>query len=213
MRTMSRPTKLDMKRELKGLYAPPPHPVLVEVPPLSYLMIDGVLPEGSAGPGEDPGFRRAVGSLYASAYALKFEAKDTGRDFVVMPLEGRFATDGVGAFEPGRGSMRWTIMILQPRWITGEGVAGAIDRLVATGRLAEPPAIRLETLTEGRAAQVLHFGPYSEERPTIEKLHAFIAERGLASRPMHHEIYLSDPNRTSPERLKTVIRQPVLDAR
>jgi hypothetical protein len=104
-------------------------------------------------------------------------------------------------------------MILQPPWITKEGAAGAIDTLVAAGRLAERPAIRLETLTEGRAAQVLHFGPYNEERPTIEKLHAFIAERGLAPRPMHHEIYLSDPNRTPQERLKTVIRQPVWDGR
>lgn len=208
-------TKLDMKRELKALYAPPLHPVLVEVPPLSYLMIDGVIPEDGGAFGEDPGFRRAIGSLYATAYSLKFEAKEEGRDFVVMPLEGRFARDGaeVAPLDRGNGPTRWTLMILQPPWITNEDVARTSDMLVATGRLADPPAIRLETLTEGRAAQVLHFGPYSRERPTIEKLQALIAEHGLVPRPMHHEIYLSDPNRTPPERLKTVIRLPVWDAR
>jgi hypothetical protein len=146
---------------------------------------------------------------------LKFDAKDAGRDFVVMPLECRFATGGDDdrSPEPGNGPMRWTLMILQPPWLMKEDAAGAIDTLVATGRLADPPVIRLETSTEGRAAQVLHFGSYDEERPTIEKLQAFIAERGLVPRLVHHEIYLSDPNRTPPERLKTVIRLPVAEGR
>lgn len=205
-------TKLDMKRELRSLYAPPTHPVLVEVPPLSYLMTDGVIPEGGAGPGADPGFRRAIGSLYAVGYALKFEARDAGRDFVVMPLEGSFETE-TGEPSLERGPMRWTLMILQPPWITQENTADAIETLVANGRLTNPPAIRLGTFTEGQAAQVLHFGPYTDEAPTIEKLHAFVAEHGLVPRPRHHEIYLSDPNRTPPERLKTVIRLPVSDGR
>ena len=205
-------TKLDMKRELKPLYSPPTHPVLVEVPSLSFLMIDGVIPKGSAGPGADPGFRRAIGSLYAVGYALKFEAKAAGRDFVVMPLEGRFADDTEQALlERDDGPMRWTLMILQPPWITREHATEAIDGLVANGRLSDPSTLRLETFTEGPAAQVLHYGPYAEERPTIEKLQAFIAECGLVPRPRHHEIYLSDPNRTPPERLKTVIRLPVSD--
>jgi hypothetical protein len=210
--TMPTATKLDMKRELKDLYAPPTHPVLVEVPPLSYLMIDGVIPRGSAGPAEDAGFRRGVGSLYAVSYTLKFEAKAAGRDFVVMPLEGLFATDDEQpSVELGQGPMRWTLMQLQPPWITQDDTVEAVDKLVATGRLADPPPIRLGTLTEGPAAQVLHLGPYAQERPTIEKLQAFIAEQGLVPRPRHHEIYLTDPNRTRPERLKTVIRLPVSD--
>ena len=146
-------------------------------------------------------------------YTLKSESKASGRDFVVMPLEGLFATDDAEepSVELGPGPMRWTLMQLQPRWITQDDAVEAIDRLAATGRLADPTSIRLETFTEGPAAQVLHLGPYAEERPTIEKLQAFIAEQGLVPRPRHHEIYLSDPNRTRPERLKTVIRLPVSD--
>ena len=202
--------KLDMKRDLKPLYTPPIHPVLVEVPPLRYLMIDGAIPEGSAGPGADPGLRKAIGDLYGLTYMLKFESKGSGRDYVVMPLEGLFWADGTQDAPPGgTGPMRWTLMILQPPWITAEGVGEAARGLMEKGRLLHVPAYRLDTLTEGRAAQILHVGPYSEERPTIERLHAFIAERGLEPRQKHHEIYLSDPNRTAPERLRTVIRQPV----
>jgi hypothetical protein len=100
-------------------------------------------------------------------------------------------------------------MILQPPWITQEDVGDAREALEGKGKLSGGPSLRLDTLEEGRVAQVLHVGPYAEERPTIEKLHAFIAEQHLEPRRRHHEIYLGDPNRTAPERLKTVIRQPV----
>ena len=203
-------TKLDMKRELQPLYAPPTHPILVEVPSLRYLMIDGVIPADAAGPGADPAFREAIGALYGVAYTLKFEAKAAGDDFVVMPLEGLFWTDGVeaGPFQ-GAGPTTWTLMILQPPWVTEDLIGKAAGSLADRRKLARVPDLRLDTLEEGEAAQVLHVGPYDRERPTIEKLHAFIAERGLEPRLRHHEIYLSDPNRTAPERLKTVIRQPV----
>lgn len=203
-------TKLDIKRDLKPLYAPPTYPVLVEVPELTYLMVDGTIPEGAAGPSADPQFRDAIGALYGVTYTLKFASKAAGRDFVVMPLEGLFWADGSDDAPPGgSGPMRWTLMIVEPPWITQESVGEAAGALADKRRLAQVPSLRLTTLTEGQAAQILHLGPYSEERPTIEKLHDFIAERGLEARHKHHEIYLSDPNRTAPERLKTVIRQPV----
>ena len=203
-------TKLDMKRDLKPLYAPPTHPVIVEVPELRYLMIDGVIPEGGIAPGTDPAFAEAIGALYGITYTIKFESKAAGRDFVVMPLEGLFWADGTRDGQPSAARpMRWTLMILHPPWITETDIGDALDVLERKGRLSGAPSLRLGTLTEGRAAQVLHVGPYAEERPTIEKLHAFIAEQGLESRQKHHEIYLSDPNRTAPERLRTVIRQPV----
>lgn len=202
--------KLDMKKELGALYAPPTHPVLVEVPPLRCMMIDGAIAEGSAGPGTDPGFREAIGALYGISYTSKFRGKASGRDHVVMPLEGLFWTDGTEDLRlEGSGPMCWTLMIVQPPWITVDDVTESVATLVEKGKLADAPAIRLETLDEGRAAQILHVGPYAQESPTIEKLHAFIEERGLVARPKHHEIYLSDPNRTAPERLRTVIRQPV----
>ena len=204
--------KLDMKLELKPLYAPPPHPVLVEVPTLRYLMIDGAIPGGSPGPGADPGFREAIGALYGVTYTLKFEAKAHGKDFVVMPLEGLFRTEGEeGLLPDDPGSMLWTLMILQTPWVTPERATAARDVLVGEGKLPTAPALRVEAISEGRAAQILHVGPYAEERPTIDRLHAFIAEQGLVARSRHHEIYLSDPSRTAPERRRTIIRQPVAE--
>ena len=203
-------TKLDMKKDLKQLYAPPTHPVLVEIPPLPYLMVDGAVPAGGAGPAGDPAFQEAIGALYGVTYTMKFEAKAAGRDFVVMPLEGLFWGDGKAGLGPGEdGPTRWTLMILQPPWVTTDHVGEAAEALAAKKKLAHVPELTLTTLEEGRAAQVLYVGPYTHERPTIEKLHAFIAEHGLQPRHKHHEIYLSDPGRTPPERLRTVIRQPV----
>lgn len=210
---MATTMKLDMKRELRNLYEPPTHPVLVRVPRLRYLMIDGAIPEAGAAPSEDPAFRDAIGALYAVTYTLKFEGKSAGQDFVVMPLEGLFWTEGTHSFRPDDlGATRWTLMIMQPPWITERGAMDAADALVRKGRLARVPALRLEALVEGRAAQILHVGAYSDEAPTIEKLHAFIEEVGLVPHAKHHEIYLSDPNRTAAGRLRTVIRQPVVPA-
>jgi hypothetical protein len=205
-------TKLDMKRQLKGLYAPPAHPVLVDVPELRYLMVDGQVPEGAKEPGDDPAFAAAIGALYGISYTLKFQGKAAGRDHVVMPLEGLFWTGPDGRLVTDGPSMSWTLMIAQPDWVTDADIATARAKLVARHRLPADVAVRLETLREERAAQVLHIGPYTAEPPTIEKLHAFIDELGLVAAEKHHEIYLSDPNRTAPERLRTIIRQPIRSA-
>jgi hypothetical protein len=205
-------TKLDLKRELKELYTAPTHPVLVQVPSLQYLMIEGAVTEGMAEPGDDPEFGMAIQALYAMSYTLKFDGKARGQDHVVMPLEGLFWTEGTEGTEGLRldevTSMKWTLMIVQPAWVTQEDVDVAARRVVEKGKAPGSLAVRLETLREDRAAQVLHMGPYAEEPPTIEKLHAFIDEMELVMAGKHHEIYLSDPNRTAPERLKTIIRQP-----
>jgi hypothetical protein len=207
---MASTAKLDMKKHLHELYSSPTHPVLVEVPPLPFVMVNGRVPEGAKEPGDDPGFGTAIGALYAVSYTLKFRGKAEGHDHVVMPLEGLFWTDPDGRLVlDDRTSMSWTLMIAQPEWVTEADVAAARAKLVETGRLPAEVAVRLETLHEDRAAQVLHVGPYAAEPPTIEKLHAFIDEMGLVPALKHHEIYLSDPNRTAPERLRTIIRQPV----
>jgi hypothetical protein len=207
---MATATKIDLKKELHQIYAPPRHPVLVDVPRLRYLMVDGALSPGSRGPGDDPAFREAVQALYSVSYTMKFASKGSGGDYVVMPLEGLFWTCGAEEVRPDETArMEWTLMIAQPPQITQARVDGAIAQLLDRGRVAAPPEVRLETLEEGLAAQILYLGPYAEEQPTIERLHAFIEESGLVKRGKHHEIYLSDPNRTAPERLKTVIRQPV----
>ena len=204
-------TKLDLKHEFKALYTASLEPRLVQVPELAFLMIDGV---GDPNTGSE--FPAAVGALYAFAYPLKFAVKrlPDGIDYGVMPLEGLWWAPSPAAFtEDDRSAWEWTAMIMQPDVVT-EALFDAV--LARTGAKSPSEAIsrvRLERLAEGSAAQVMHIGPYAAEAPTIARLHAFIAEQGLELAGKHHEIYLGDPRRTAPEKLKTIIRQPVGPAR
>jgi len=199
--------KMDHKKELRHLYAPSPKKVsAVDVPPMSFLMIDG---EGD--PNTSEAYREVVGALYAVSYTLKFMIKksEAAIDYKVMPLEGLWWTDDMSQFSvEDKGAWKWAAMIMQPDFVTAELVQTAKDQARKKKGLAAIAQIRFEVFHEGQAAQVMHIGPYAEEAPTIEKLHEFIAaqESELAGR--HHEIYLSDPNRTAPEKLKTIIRQP-----
>jgi hypothetical protein len=181
-------------------------PALVDVPELSYLMVDG---EGD--PASSADYVDAVETLYAVAYAARFDLKrGAGIDSKVMPLEGIWWSDAAGDVWSSREAWRWTLMIAQPAAVTDEVLQRA--RLVAARKrlIASVDQLRLERMTEGRVAQVLHVGPYGEaERPTIVRLHAFVADQGLRARGPHHEIYLSDARRTDPARLRTIIRQPV----
>jgi hypothetical protein len=200
--------KLDLLRELKDLYRPPSdHAVLVDVPTLSFLMIDG---EGD--PNISPDYRAAIEALYAASYTLKFKVKrgETGLDYKVMPLEGLWWTDNMADFSVERKNQwKWTMMIVQPSIVTAELVEPAIVEAAKKKGLPALERIRFGEFTEGLSAQILYLGPYSAEGPTIDELHAFIAERGYVRAGKHHEIYLGDPRRAAPDRLKTVIRQPV----
>lgn len=202
--------KTDLKRAYKHLYAPPKAQwVEVEVPPLAYLMVDG---QGS--PGEAPAYFTAVEWLFSVAYPVKFLSKsELGRDYSVMPLEGLWYADDYAAFtEAGRrDEWRWTLMILQPDWITPEMVAAAIEKTRAK-RDDMPDSLRLDRLHEGRALTRLHVGPFADEAPLLRELHEEVMPgRGLTFNGHHHEVYLSDPRRTAPERLRTVLRHPVRD--
>jgi hypothetical protein len=196
--------KLDLKRAMRRLYYPPVgQPVLVDVPEMRYLMVDG-----RGGPA-DPAFQQAIGALFAASFTAKFAVKrrDPNDDFTVMPLEAMFWTPGDGPPSDPH-ELSWTAMIVQPPAVTDELAHGAIGETLDRG-LPAAARVRIERFREGLAAQVMHVGPYDEEEPTIEKLRAFIAEHDYPLRGRHHEIYLSDPRRTPPDRLKTVIRQPV----
>lgn len=198
---------LDLTREHKRLYGASADKVeLVEVPPLRFLMIDG---EGD--PNRAPAYAEALQALYGLAYGLKFALKrlDPGLDFKVAPLEGLWWAHDMEWFSlQRRDDWRWTMMIAQPDSVTSAllaDVAPAVER-------KKGPAVRrvrLESYDEGLSAQVLHLGPYAAEAPTIDRLHAYIAERGYRRSGKHHEIYLGDPSRSAPEKLKTIIRQPV----
>ncbi len=127
-----------------------------------------------------------------------------------MPLEGLFHAKDPAVFLQGRKrEWRWTIMILVPKAVTARRLAAARAALMEKRKVTSMPAVRLEKLSEGLCAQVLHVGPYAAERPTIEGLHAFMREQGYTFAGPHHEIYMGDPNRTAPARLKTIVRQPV----
>lgn len=199
--------KLDMKKAHKEFYAPgDKEPVYVSVPSLKFLMVDG-----QGDPGTSQMYTEAIQALYGLAYKMKFaEKKQTGRDYVVMPLEGLWWADNMDAFmEARRDEWKWTAMIAQPDFITEDMMSTGKE---AAAKNKDQPilgAVHLEVFTEGPAAQIMHIGPYAGEAPTIEKLHTWIDDNGWLKSGKHHEIYISDPNRTAPEKMKTVIRQPV----
>lgn len=199
-------TKTDYKKVQKDLYAPRKGTMtIVEVPEMKMLCIDG---EGNPNTAES--FSQAAEALYSMSYTLKFQMKAEGFDYVVMPLEGLWFADDMAAFsEEKKEDWKWTLMVRQPDHVSEEQIE-AIREIVRKKK--NPLAldqVRFESFDEGKSAQVLYFGSYSDETQTIRDLHAFIEEQGLRKRGMHHEIYLNDPGRTAPEKLKTIIRQPV----
>ncbi len=200
--------KIDYKKELKHLYLPSTKKVeLVKVPAMRFLMIDG---EGD--PNTSPAFQEAVEALYSLSYALKFMVKKgtMGIDYGVMPLEGLWWAENMAAFSvEDKTGWQWTLMIMQPDFITSEMVDEAIRQVKVKKNPAALPRVRFAPYEEGEAVQTLHIGPFSEEGPTVERVHTFIDEEGLRRLGKHHEIYLSDIRRAAPEKWKTVIRQPV----
>lgn len=199
--------KTDFKKTLKHLYRPSAKDfALVEVPAMRFVMVDGF-----GNPNTAPAYKRAVEWLYSVSYALKFASKkQLERDYGVLPLEGLWWAEDMDAFTAGdKDKWSWTAMIMQPDWITDAMFAAAVDK--ARGKLGEPPeSLRLDTFDEGLSVQIMHIGPYDAEGPTIARLHQqFIPQNGLTENGHHHEIYLSDPRRVAPEKLKTIIRQPV----
>jgi hypothetical protein len=204
------PTKVDFKKSMKDLYLPSANEVvLVEVPEMQFLMIDGM---GS--PGDSQEYLDALAALYPVAFKTKFLSKAKGKDYVVPPLEGLWWADNMEDFTEGnRDKWKWTMMIMQPEWITQEMVDEAIEITEKKKpELSELlPNLRLEKYKEGKAAQIMHIGPYSEEGPTVQKVHDFIQKEGGTfdgHKNKHHEIYLSDPRKANPATMKTVIRQP-----
>jgi hypothetical protein len=201
------PTRLDLKQEYKYLYqAQAKQTTLIEVPPLTYLMIDG-----RGNPNTSQSYQDALGALYNLAYTLRFMIKKTlGIDYPVMALEGLWWTDDMQHFSmDAKDSWYWTMMIMQPPCVTPELAREAAEQVQKKKVVADLAKIRLADLHEGRSAQIMHLGPYATEGPTIARLHDFIRENGYELRGEHHEIYLGDPRRTAPERLRTIIRQPV----
>ncbi|MFX1477904.1 MAG: GyrI-like domain-containing protein, partial [Promethearchaeota archaeon] len=179
------------------------------IPEMQFLMIDGM---GS--PGDSQEYQDALTVLYPVAFRTKFLSKAKGKDYVVPPLEGLWWVDKMEDFiEGNRDRWQWTMMIMQPGWITQKIIneAKAVVKEKKPGLSGLLPKVRLEKYKEGKAAQIMHIGPYSEEGPTVQRVHDFIMNVGGqfdGHTNKHHEIYLSDPRKANPATMKTVIRQP-----
>jgi len=205
-------TKLDLKKELKYLYNPSAKAVEeVEVPEFNFAMVRGFVPAGVK-VAEAPEFVEALTALYGISYSLKFAIKQRKVepvDYPVMALEGLWWVDG-DAFEIGKlQEQNFNVMILQPEVVTANMFAEVLVQLKKKKPSPGLDKLRFEPFREGRCVQVLHLGPYSEEAPTIERMKDYMNERGLVRNGHHHEIYMGDPRRAAPEKLRTILRQPV----
>lgn len=199
--------KIDYKKELKHLYtASAKQPALLDVPRLNFLRIDG-----AGDPNTASAYREAVEALFSLAYTIKFAVKrgPAAIDYGVMPLEGLWWMDDMTQFSVTRkDEWQWTLMIMQPAAVTESLVETCRSEVARKKDLPALANVEFGAFAEGKAAQILHVGPFTEEGPTIERLHRFIEAQGLKLAGKHHEIYLSDIRRAAPAKWKTVIRQP-----
>jgi hypothetical protein len=201
--------KVDLYKAHANEYATPKTPAFVDVGPAQYLAISG---KGEPG-GE--AFTAAVGALYNVAFTVKMARKFAGSDYAVSKLEGLWWSnkDGVAFMQIPRNLWRWQLMIRTPEFISSTDVADAIDKLIGRGKPRLVAKVALEELSEGECVQMLHVGPYSDEPQSIATMRAFATEHGRDFSGRHHEIYLSDPRRVDPKKLRTILRQPVRRAR
>lgn len=198
---------VDLKKEIATYRAPHGTFEVVTVAPARFLMVDG-----HGDPNSSQAYQDALQSLYPLAYGLKFLSKrELARDYTVMPLEGLWWSDDMSTFTHARDKSRWdwTLMNLVPGWLTAEDVEAARSSVARRGGAPLLDAVRLEPFDEGQVVQTLHVGPYDDEGPVLVRMHALIEARGLRMAGTHHEVYLSDPRRTAPAKLRTILRQPV----
>ena len=201
--------KINHAKEFSYLYKQPKNKIsLVDVPPLNFLMIDGV-----GDPNDNPDYSEALNALYSAAYKLKFAIKKgpLAVDYKVMPLEGLWWAEDMTLFNlENRSTWLWRMMIMQPEYITENLFTTIVASLKQKKELPKLDDVRFESYQEGLCMQIFHLGPYGEgERETINKLHTHIESEGYQRVGKHHEIYFNSPLRTAPENLKTIIRQPI----
>lgn len=200
--------KIDLKNEEKYLYTPSKSEFqMITVPPMNFLMIDG-----AGDPNTSQTFQEAVQALYGLSYTLKFMSKrEMGIDYTVLPLEGLWWAEELTNFDLNdKSNWLWTVMIRQPDHINKNAVGKAMEEVKRKKNPIALSKLRFEAYNECLCAQIMHIGPYSEEGPVIARMHDFIRSKGYQLAGKHHEIYLSDPNRTTPEKMRTILRQPAV---
>ncbi len=199
--------KIDYKKEFKQFYSPSTSRVVtVDLPTFQFLMVDG-----QGDPNTSKEYAAAIETLFSLSYTLKFMLKKSGEiEYGVMPLEGLWWIDDMERFaKADKSEWKWTAMIMQPPCVTRDAVTAATAEVAKKKNPSALGLARFESFAEGTCAQILHVGPFSEEGPTIERVHAFIAAAGRERRGKHHEIYLSDIRRADPSKWRTVVRQPM----
>ena len=201
---MPKPEKIDLYKIHKAEYVVPKKPVLIQVKPAKYLAF-----AGSQKPGGEA-FQAAIGALYAMAFTIKMTRKFAGQDYKVCHLEGLYwKPGGEDLFQPPYEPLEWKLIIRVPDFITARDLKAAVAQLKAKGKAPEAAQVKLETIREGRSVQMLHLGPYEKEMETVSQMKALAEQQGFSLKGPHHEIYLSDPRRVPPERLRTILRYPV----
>lgn len=198
--------KIDLYKDFKDEYAAPKRPTLIKTKPGWYLSIEG---RGEPGSAE---FQTKIGALYAAAYTIKMASKKNGHDYGVCKLEAIWWTPGAKQcdFEKvPKNKWCWKLLIRTPKFIKAKQLSDAVESLRAKGKEPEVAEVGLESFGEGLCVQMLHVGPYDQERQTIAAMRDFAQAEGHSFNGPHHEIYLSDPRRVAPERLKTILREPV----
>jgi hypothetical protein len=199
--------KIDLKKEQKEFYNPPSkNPVLVEIPPMKYLMVDG-----HGDPNTAVEYTLALEAVFGLSYSIKFAVKKRqGIDYGVMPLEGLWWSEDMSSFvNADKSAWDWTAMIRQPDFIEYDLVEEIRAEVAKKSNPAWLGKLRFDLIHEGMCVQMMHLGPFTTEGPHIAWMHRFAQEQGCALNGKHHEIYLSDFRRTAPEKLRTVIRQPI----
>lgn len=201
--------KVDFKKTFPTYKAKHHELQIIDIPTMQYLMIDG-----HGDPNSSKDFNEAIKALYPVAYKLKFASKnELGKDYVVMPLEGLWWAEDMSSFTTSRDKSKWdfTLMIMQPDWITKEMFELAVQKVSEKDSPAKLSQIRLETLDEGRCVQTLHVGSFDDEAKILAEIHySFVPDNKLELSGKHHEIYLSDFRKVTPDKLRTILRQPVI---
>jgi len=205
---------MDYKKEYKDLYMPKDTAMLIEVPAMNFIMVDG-----KGDPNNNSEFQEAVELLYGLSFTIKMSKMKGSQpdgyfEYVVPPLEGLWWIDeGEFLFED-RGNWKWTLMIRQPEFVTAEFFEWACKELKNKKPALPVERTRFASFYEGLCVQIMHNGPYAKEPETMEKIDGFMKANGLQDRlghgGKHHEIYLSDPRKSKPENMKTVLRHPVV---
>jgi len=198
--------KFDWRKDLKQLYQPSSKEFsMIDVPIMNFLKIDG-----HGDPNTNPQYQKSVEALYSVAYKIKYLLKAKEIEFSVSPLEGLWWVEDMTEFSINhKDELDWTMMIMQPKWVTENVFEKA--RQVVAGKKDNPElsALRFESYHEGLSVQILYWGAYANEGPMVARMHDFINQNGMVNNGKHHEIYLGDPRKTVPEKLKTILRQPV----